>query len=52
MIDDSFGSLVRYAEVKWFPTLFQKHMDSTDFHLGMHDVFVICKGLDAANDIL
>ncbi len=26
-IDDSFGSLVCYAETKWFPTLFEKHND-------------------------
>ena len=51
-IDDSFGSLVRYAEAKWFPTLFEKHMDDTDFHLGMHDVFVLGKCIDAANDIV
>jgi hypothetical protein len=50
-IDDSFGSLVRYAEAKWFLTLFEKHMDDTDFHLGMHDVFVISKCIDAENDI-
>ncbi len=42
-IDDSFGSLIRSADAKWFPTLFEKHMDDTDFHLGMHDVFVIGK---------
>jgi hypothetical protein len=41
-----------YAEAKWIPTLFEKHMDSTDFHLGMHYVFVIGKGVDAANDIV
>jgi hypothetical protein len=51
-IDDSFGSLVRYAEAKWFPTLLEKHMDSTDFHPGIHDVFVIGKGIDTANDIV
>jgi hypothetical protein len=51
-IDDSFGSLLRYAEAKWFLTLFEKHMDDTDFHLGMHDVFVIGKCIDAANDIV
>ncbi len=51
MIDDSFAkSLVRYAEAKWFPTLFEKHMDSTDFHLGIHNVYVIGKGIAAAND--
>ncbi len=27
-------------------------MDSTNFHLGMHEVIVIDKGLDAANDIV
>ncbi len=51
-IDDSFGSLVRYADAKWFLTLFEKHMDDIDFHLGMNDVFVICKCIDAANDIV
>ena len=51
-IDDSFGSLLRYADAKWFPTLFQKHMDDSDFHLGMYDVFVIGKCIDAENDIV
>ncbi len=27
-------------------------MDDTDYHLGMHDVFVIGKCIDAANDIV
>ncbi len=51
-IDDSFGSLVLYAEAKWFPTLFEKHMDDSDFHLGMYNVFVIGKCIDAENDIV
>jgi hypothetical protein len=46
----AYGSLVRYAEAKWLLTLFKKHIDS--FHLGMHEVFVIGKGLEAANDIM
>ncbi len=25
-------------------------MDSTDFYLGIHNVFIICKGVDAVND--
>ncbi len=45
-------SLVHYAEAKWFPTLFVKHMDGTDFHLGMHNVFVISKCIDSENDIV
>jgi len=50
-IDDSFGSLVRYAEGKWFTTLFHDHLDSeNEFHLGMFDVFVIGKDLNAAED--
>ncbi len=52
MIDVSFGSLVCHAEAKWFPTLFEKHMYSTDFHLGMYYVFIIGKGVDTANDIV
>ena len=52
-IDDSFGSLVRYAEGKWFTTLFHDHLDSeNEFHLGMFDVFVIGKDLNAAEDIV
>jgi hypothetical protein len=35
-IDDSFGSLVWYANAKCFPILFVNHIDSaTDFHFGM-----------------
>ncbi len=50
-IDDSYGSLVHYAEGKWFMTLFHDHLDSeNDYHLGMYDVFVICKDLNAAKD--
>ncbi len=44
--------LDRYAEAKWFPTLFEKNMDDTDFHLGMHYVFVIGNCIDAANNIV
>ena len=52
-IDDSFGSLVRYAEGKWFTTLYSQHLDSgNDFHLGMFDVFVIGKDLNATEDIV
>jgi hypothetical protein len=51
-IDDSIGFLVCYAEAKWFPTFYERHMDDTDFHLGMHDIFVISKCVDAANDIV
>ena len=52
-IDDSFGSLVRYAEGKWFTNLFHEHLNSeNDFHLGMFDVFVIGKDLNAAKDIV
>ncbi len=43
-IDDSFGSLVRYAEAEWITSLFEKHTDQDpDFHLDMFDVFVIGK---------
>ncbi len=52
VIDDSFGSLDRYAEAKWVPTLFAKDNDRTNFHLRMHKVFIIGKGLDAANYIV
>ncbi len=52
-IDDSFGSLVCYAETKWFPTLFEKHnARGSDFHLDMYDVFVIGKDINAAEDIV
>ncbi len=51
-IDDSFASLVRYADAKWFPTLFERHIDDFDYHLGMYDVFVIGKCIDAQNDIV
>ena len=52
-IDDSFGSLSRFAEAKWFTTLFEKHIDPvTDFHLDMYDIFVIGKDLNAQEDIV
>ncbi len=52
-IDDSYGSLVLFAEGKWFASLFHEHLDSgNDFHLGMFDVFVIRKDLNAAKDIV
>ena len=52
-IDDSYGSLVSYADGKWFTTLFHEHLDSdNDFHLGMYDIFVISKDLNAAEDIV
>ena len=52
-IDDSFGSLVRYADAKWFPTLFANHIDpAADFHLDMYDVFVIGKDINAREDIV
>ncbi len=52
-IDDSYGSLVRYAEGKWFMTRYLQHLDSgVDFHFGMFDVFVIGKDLNAAEDIV
>jgi hypothetical protein len=41
-IDDSFGSLVWYADSKWFPALFEQHNDwGRDFHLNMYNIFVI-----------
>ena len=52
-IDDSFGSLVRFAEAKWFTTLFAMHVDpASDFHLDMFDVFVIGKDINAMDDIV
>ena len=51
-IDDSFGSLVCYAETKWFPTLFEKHNDRGSDHLDMYDVFVIGKDINATEDIV
>ena len=41
-IDNSFGSLVRYAKGKWFMTLFHEHLDSEkEFHLGLCSMFLL-----------
>ena len=52
-IDDSYGSLVRYAESKWFTTLLAQHNDEqSGFHFDLFQPFVIGRNLDPDADIV
>ncbi len=52
-IDDSFGSLVRYSEAKWFQRLIDMHNDEgSPFHFNLFEPFVIGRDLKAKDDIV
>ena len=52
-IDDSFGSLVRFAEAKWFESLIEEHNNpDSHFHFNLFEPFVISKSLKAKDDIV
>ena len=52
-IDDSFGSLSRFAEAKWFETLIEEHNNlDSHFHFNLFEPFVISKSLKAKDDIV
>ena len=52
-MDDSFGALTRYSEMKLFKTLLQQHNDeASDFHFKLFEPFVIGRDLKAKDDIV
>ena len=55
-IDDSYGSLERFAEAKWFETLIEEHNKDDShfhkFHFNLFEPFVIGKSLKAKDDIV
>jgi hypothetical protein len=51
-IDDSFGSLERFAAAKWFPDLITEHNnEDSQFHFNLFEPFVIGRDLNAQDDI-
>ncbi len=52
-IDNSSGSLARFADAKWFKTLVDRNNDPDDeFHFDIFSAFIIGHDVDAAGDIV
>jgi hypothetical protein len=52
-IDDSYGSLVRFSDAKWFRTLIDQHNDADlPFHFDLFEPFVIGRDLNPEDDIV
>lgn len=52
-VDDSYQSLLKLVEERWFPTLLAQHNDpDSEFHFDLFEVFIMGKDLNPADDIV